>query len=205
MTARAHSPIQGDEWEEYSFSRVRLQATTDVITRRANTRLRDRNARLPFSDPIFFFQFRVFTELPNLVCQKTLKNWDDLVFLIYQSFMSRFGVGDLQKAPPASRGLWTRENVGYCTFLLLKNPDQAEKHANQLAYAKEDRHRVERKTKRKLHATKEYINQNRRELWVYLYHRELRCEFKFGPQADHFLTNFMLQISSFRPKSIVTD
>jgi serine/threonine protein kinase len=56
---------------------------------------------------------------------------------------------------------------------LLKNPEQAEKHALQI---EGDRQRVERKTKRKLAATKEYINQNRRELWTYLYHRELRRE-----------------------------
>ena len=103
--------------------------------------------------------------------------------------MSRHGSGDPSKPPFGGRGFWTRENVGYCTFLLLKNPDQAEKYATQIAAAGEDRHRVERKTKRKLHATKEYINQNRRELWIYLYHRELRCVFKvlarklrdFGP------------------------
>lgn len=111
--------------------------------------------------------------------------------------MSRVGVGDAQKATPAPRGLWTRENVGYCTFLLLKNPDQAEKHANQLVAAKEDRHRVERKTKRKLHATKEYINQNRRELWVYLYHRELRYADKFSPQADLFFEISRLKVSPF--------
>lgn len=120
--------------------------------------------------------------------------------------MSRLGIGEAQKAPPASRGPWTRDNVGYCTFLLLKNPDQAEKHANQLAVAREDRHRVERKTKRKLHATKEYINQNRRELWVYLYHRELRYVTEFGsPQADHIPPYSGLQSLPFASETSSTD
>lgn len=92
--------------------------------------------------------------------------------------MSRQVGGDTGKPPPGGKGHWTREAAGYCSFLLLKNPDEAEKHDAQLVAAGDDRRRVERKTKRKLAATKEYINQNRRELWVYLYHRELRYEEK---------------------------
>lgn len=90
-------------------------------------------------------------------------------------YMSRQGSSDLGKPPSGGKGIWTKETAGYCSFLLLRNPEEAERHAAQLAASGEERRRVERKTKRKLAATKEYINQNRRELWVYLYHRELRC------------------------------
>lgn len=55
----------------------------------------------------------------------------------------------------------TREEAGYCSFLV--DVDKTEPNE-----------KVSKKTKRKVYATKAYMCQYQKDMWNYLYHRELR-------------------------------